>query len=86
MVITIVTFTNGESVKAIYTDNELLHWGDEYHDQISTFFAGFIDGLKHCEFDFKLEKVTCYNNELNYNICQLANIPPKNITFVNLNN
>lgn len=86
MNITIVTFNpTGDTVEALYIDNELLHYGDEYHNQINTFLKGFIEGLKHCEFNFTLEKIKCYNEELNYNIWELADTPPKNITFVELN-
>ena len=37
----------GDGIEAIYINGELHHYGDYYHDKISDWIKGFIEGLKY---------------------------------------
>jgi hypothetical protein len=46
MLIDIVYFDpDGDGVTAIYVNNQLNFFGGEYHEKISVFVAGFLNGL-----------------------------------------
>lgn len=82
-IFTIVTFNpGGDYVKALYIDNKLYKYGDPYHDQISTYFEAFIDGIKYTGTKIDVEKMKCTDDEMNEDITEMASTPPKNLDDV----
>lgn len=76
--ITIITFwPDGDWVKAIFIDGELFRYGDEYHDKISTYIDGFIDGFKASKIPVNVRRGECIDYELEDSIVLDGGSPPK---------
>jgi len=81
-IFTTVTFNpEGETVEALYIDNKLFKYGDNYHDNISTYLKAFIDGVKYTGTKIDVEEMDCTDDEMNDAISVISP-PPKNLDDV----
>lgn len=86
MNITIVEFApETDSVIASYIDGTLYEWGDCYHDKIDKWLDGFINGLKHAQCDFILERLVLSDEHpMVEEIVNLGYAPPVRLTALPL--
>ena len=82
MSITWVDFSGGgDGVYAIYIDNKLHKYGDDYHNQIQDWYIGFKDGLEYGNVSFTENKIKLpSDNEWIERVSELADSPPDNIS------
>lgn len=78
-IFTIVTFSSGEIVKALYINGTLEFCGDYYHDKIQDKIEGFIEGAKWAGTRIETAKIECTNREMNEKVCDGEISPPKNL-------
>lgn len=73
----------GDGVIAIYINDKLYTYGDEYHDRMSNWITGFLDGLKYAEVDFVENRLeVCYakhNTRFLKKIVEQGQSPPDDL-------
>ncbi len=82
-IISIVDFTGGsDGVTALYINDKLYKYGDDYHDKIRIWIPAFIEGLKMVVDPINIitKKIKVLNEEIIADISEYANIPPKELT------
>lgn len=81
MKITILTIdTVCDPVKAIYIDDILYKYGDEYHNKISDFIKGFVDGLNISKIQYTINSIDCDDDKWINECCEIGNPPPTNLS------
>ena len=76
-IFTVVKFESGESVTALYIDDNLFKYGDYYHNKIDNWINGFIDGVRWSGVNIEEREYYCDDPELNETICEYGGSPPK---------
>lgn len=79
--LTIVMFGYEEVVYALYIDNNLVFYGDNYHHKITSQIKGFIKGLKYSEWNIIEQRVNCIDVKMNEDVTE-GMLPPKSLVNI----
>lgn len=75
-----VDFTGGgDGVQALYINDELYFYGDEYHDSIMVKINSFVEGAKWSGKNIKFSKLVVKDDDLIVRVSDDAEVPPKNL-------
>ncbi len=75
-----VDFTGGgDGVYALYINDELYFYGDEYHDNITVKINSFVEGCKWSGKNVNFSKFSVKDEDLIRRVSDDAEVPPKNI-------
>ena len=86
VIVTVVDFTGGDGVTAVYIDGYLEFYGDEYHHDISAKVNGFVLGLRWIKKNYvyplvvEREGYIVTDENLIDDVSSNANCPPKNLS------
>lgn len=85
MKVTIVDFTGeGDGFYALYIDDKLHRYGDNYHDKIQCWIKAFIEGLKYAGIEVSQSDVKIWDEEMIENISGSGEVPPKNLKEIKI--
>ena len=73
---------DGDSVKALYIDGILYKSGDEYHNDITAYLDGFIEGCLFSKLDIEIEQLDCIDEELEKEIMEYSNEVPSSLDSI----
>lgn len=71
---------SGDGTTGVYIDGVIFKYGDEYHDDISSWLKGFLDGIKWSGVNIDYVRLSCDDPEWVEELCEMGGSPPDNIS------